>query len=135
MQRGSRQSGRGVSRRHFLREAATGAAVAASTTAAVGAQRSFNSSGSESSSATQPIRIPPEFSSAAQTPPASLQFPMARPGGATEFRFTWLTREPLVLHYDPHAATLTFKGLLPGVARGSPLLAAVHAVPCRWYCT
>lgn len=52
----------------------------------------------------------------------------ARPGGATEFRFTWLTREPMVLHYDAHAATLTFKGLLPGVARGSPLLAEVHAL-------
>ncbi|HUE89088.1 MAG TPA: hypothetical protein VMO26_23665 [Vicinamibacterales bacterium] len=35
----------------------------------------------------------------------------ARPGGATEFRFTWLTREPLVLRYDPRGATLTFKGL------------------------
>jgi hypothetical protein len=51
----------------------------------------------------------------------------ARPGGATEFRFTWLTREPLVLRYDPRDATLTFRGVLPGVARGSRLLAEVQA--------
>jgi hypothetical protein len=50
-----------------------------------------------------------------------------RPDGTTEFRFTWLTREPLVLRCDPRTATLTFFGLLPGVARGSPLLAEVHA--------
>jgi hypothetical protein len=76
MQRGSRQSGRGVSRRHFLRDAATGAAAAASTSAAGGAPRSLTSSGAESHSAPQPIRIPPEFSAAAQIPPASLQFLM-----------------------------------------------------------
>jgi len=52
----------------------------------------------------------------------------ARPGGTTEFRFTWLTREPLMLRYDPRNATLTFNGLLPGVARGSPLLAEVQAL-------
>lgn len=52
----------------------------------------------------------------------------ARRGGAAEFRFTWLTREPLVLRYDPGAETLTFKGLLPGVARGSPLLTELQAL-------
>jgi hypothetical protein len=32
-----------------------------------------------------------------------------------------LTREPLVLRDDVWRRTLTFSGLLPGVARGSPL--------------
>jgi hypothetical protein len=48
--------------------------------------------------------------------------------GVHEFRFTWLTREPIVLRYDPRGASLTFKELLPGVARASPLLADVQAL-------
>ena len=48
-------------------------------------------------------------------------------GGVREFRFTWLTREPMRLRYDPHHQTLTFHELLPGVARASPLLAEVQA--------
>ena len=31
-------------------------------------------------------------------------------GGTQEFRFTWLTREPMVLSHDRAAATLTFNG-------------------------
>jgi hypothetical protein len=42
-------------------------------------------------------------------------------GGKQEFRFTWLTREPMVLIHDPATATLTFKELLPDVARASLL--------------
>ena len=49
-------------------------------------------------------------------------------GGVREFRFTWLTREPMLLRYDPRRQTLTFKKLLPGVARASPLLADVRAL-------
>ena len=45
-----------------------------------------------------------------------------------EFRFTWLTRAPMVLSHDGAAATLTFKELLPEVARASPLLADVEAL-------
>jgi hypothetical protein len=45
-----------------------------------------------------------------------------------EFRFTWLTREPVILRYDPRNESLTFKELLPGVARASPLLADVQAL-------
>jgi thiamine pyrophosphate-dependent acetolactate synthase large subunit-like protein len=77
MQRGPRQSGRGVSRRRFLHNAAAGAgaAVAASTGAAASVdQAALARDGA--SSATTPIRIPPEFSAAAQTAPASQQFPM-----------------------------------------------------------
>jgi hypothetical protein len=48
--------------------------------------------------------------------------------GIREFRFTWLTREPVVLRYDPRGPSLTFKELLPGVARASPLLAEVQAL-------
>lgn len=48
--------------------------------------------------------------------------------GVQEFRFTWLTREPIVLRYDPRASSLLFKALLPGVARASPLLAEVQAL-------
>ena len=47
-------------------------------------------------------------------------------GGTREFRFTWLTREPITLVYDAAAATLTFRDLLPDVARASPLLAEVQ---------
>jgi hypothetical protein len=50
-----------------------------------------------------------------------------RPGGTTEFRFLWLTREPVVLRCDPRDRSLTFTRLLPGVARGSPLLAEMQA--------
>ena len=49
-------------------------------------------------------------------------------GGVQEFRFTWLTREPIVLRYDPRGSSLLFKELLPGVARASPLLADVQAL-------
>jgi hypothetical protein len=49
-------------------------------------------------------------------------------GGTQEFRFTWLTREPMVLSHDHAARTLTFKQLLPEVARASPLLADVEAL-------
>ena len=48
--------------------------------------------------------------------------------GIQEFRFTWLTRAPIVLSHDEEAATLTFKELLPEVARASPLLADVEAL-------
>ena len=51
-----------------------------------------------------------------------------RRSGTQEFRFTWLTREPMVLSHDSAAATLTFKELLPEVARASPLLADVEAL-------
>ena len=51
-----------------------------------------------------------------------------RSQGVQEFRFTWLTREPMRLRYDRTAASLTFVGLLPGVARASPLLADVLAL-------
>lgn len=49
-------------------------------------------------------------------------------GGTQEFRFTWLTRAPMVLSHDGAAATLTFKELLPDVTRASPLLADVEAL-------
>jgi hypothetical protein len=49
-------------------------------------------------------------------------------GGVREFRFTWLTRQPVVLRYDPRRLSLTFKELLPGVACASPLLADVQAL-------
>ena len=45
-----------------------------------------------------------------------------------EFVFTWLTPEPIVLRYDSRRRSLTFKELLPGVARASPLLADVQAL-------
>lgn len=45
-----------------------------------------------------------------------------------EFRFTWLTREPVVLRYDSRTESLTFTKLLPGVARASSLLADVQAL-------
>lgn len=51
-----------------------------------------------------------------------------RRDGVREFRFTWLTREPIVLRYDSRRRSLTFKDLLPGVARASPLLADVQAL-------
>jgi hypothetical protein len=47
-------------------------------------------------------------------------------GGRQEYRFTWLTREPITLVYDDAARTLTFRELLPDVARASPLLADVQ---------
>jgi hypothetical protein len=46
--------------------------------------------------------------------------------GATEFRFTWLTREPMVLEYDAKEERLTFRHLLPQVPRGSAIAAAVQ---------
>ena len=79
MQRGSRQSGRGVSRRHFLHKAATGAgvAVAVSTSTARGNQRAVDSRAAVLPSATShPLRVPPEFSNAAETAPIDLRFPM-----------------------------------------------------------
>ena len=47
-------------------------------------------------------------------------------GGTQQFRFTGLTREPMTLVFDPAAATLTLKELLPQVARGSAVLADVE---------
>lgn len=53
---------------------------------------------------------------------------VARRNGVEEYRFSWLTREPMTVTYDPAASTLTFKNLLPDVARASPLLADVAAL-------
>jgi hypothetical protein len=36
-----------------------------------------------------------------------------RRGGLEEFRFTWLTREPTIVRFNPTAGTLTFFDLLP----------------------
>ncbi|HUE84944.1 MAG TPA: thiamine pyrophosphate-binding protein, partial [Vicinamibacterales bacterium] len=79
MPRSLRRSGRGVSRRHFLRDAATtaGVAIAASAGAASTTQPAANLRAAESShAATYPLQIPAEFSAADQAAPASLQFPM-----------------------------------------------------------
>jgi hypothetical protein len=46
-----------------------------------------------------------------------------RRGGASEYRFAWLTPAPLTLTYDPRTGVLTFANLLPGVRSGTPLLA------------
>ena len=33
--------------------------------------------------------------------------------GRHEYRFTWLTRRPMIVAFDPQTSVLTFKGLLP----------------------
>lgn len=42
-----------------------------------------------------------------------------------EYRFTWLTREPMVVRFDSVSRTLSFRGLLTGVTRGSAVMADV----------
>jgi hypothetical protein len=49
-------------------------------------------------------------------------------GGADEYRFTWLTREPMMIRFDSVARTLSFRDLLPGVTRGSAVMADVEAL-------
>jgi hypothetical protein len=49
-------------------------------------------------------------------------------GGRREFRYTWLTRRPMIVTYDLKTATLTFKDLLPGVAAGSGLGSELKAI-------
>jgi hypothetical protein len=44
-----------------------------------------------------------------------------RAGGA-QFRFTWITRQPMTVTYDPKAAALVFRDLLPGIERIPGLL-------------
>lgn len=51
-----------------------------------------------------------------------------RRAGVIEFRFRWLTREPLVLEYDAKEETLTFKHLLPQARRGSEIAGAAQAL-------
>jgi hypothetical protein len=48
------------------------------------------------------------------------------PGRKASFRIAWLTREPVLLTFDPGASSLVFDRLLPDVARASPLLAEVQ---------
>jgi len=45
--------------------------------------------------------------------------------GRLEFQFTWLTREPVTITYEPKRGALTFRHLLPGLRDGSPALADV----------
>ncbi|MGQ0732199.1 MAG: hypothetical protein ACT4QD_00935 [Acidobacteriota bacterium] len=46
----------------------------------------------------------------------------------TTFRFGWLTSRPLTLIHDANSETLSFRNLLPGVGRESPLLSDVAAL-------
>jgi hypothetical protein len=48
--------------------------------------------------------------------------------GLEEFRFTWLTREPTIVRFDPAAGTLTFVELLPGAERAAAVFEDVDAL-------
>jgi len=49
-------------------------------------------------------------------------------GGRVEFRFAWLTRQPLTVTYEPRTGALTFRRLLPGVSTKSAPFADVTAL-------
>jgi hypothetical protein len=44
------------------------------------------------------------------------------------YRFTWLTRRPTILQFDPRRITLVFPALLPEVGRGSPLARELSSI-------
>jgi hypothetical protein len=49
------------------------------------------------------------------------------PKGSTEFRFNWLWNLPFCLQFDPARRAIVFRKLLPNVAAGSDLNAALKA--------
>ncbi|MBZ5559980.1 MAG: hypothetical protein LAO77_22190 [Acidobacteriia bacterium] len=54
----------------------------------------------------------------------------ARPArnGRHDFRFTWLTRQPMTITYDPKSRRLSFRNLLPRVGRYPGLRARLKHV-------
>lgn len=48
--------------------------------------------------------------------------------GLDEYRFTWLTREPTIVRFDPGTDTLTFSDLLPGAGSESAVVQDVEAL-------
>jgi hypothetical protein len=53
-------------------------------------------------------------------------------GGRVEFRFTWLTRQPLTVAYEPRTGALTFRELLPGMsARSAPFAEVIALIEGR----
>src|SRR5207253_355439 len=48
--------------------------------------------------------------------------------GMLRFRFTWLTRRPMIVIYDPKAASWTFQDLLPGVGNDPVIRAELEAL-------
>jgi hypothetical protein len=49
-------------------------------------------------------------------------------GGRQTFSFTWLTRRPMALTFEPKSGALVFKNLLPGVGANRALVADLKAV-------
>lgn len=50
------------------------------------------------------------------------------PRGADEYRFTWLTRAPTIVRFDPVGRVLTFTDLLPNMEHGSAVVQDVEAL-------
>jgi hypothetical protein len=51
--------------------------------------------------------------------------------GRLEFQFTWLTREPVTITYEPKSGALTFRHLLPGLRRSSALADVTELIDDR----
>jgi hypothetical protein len=49
-------------------------------------------------------------------------------GGRRHFSFTWLTRRPTTLSFEPKAGVLEFKHLLPGVGSNRTLVSDLKAI-------
>ena len=49
-------------------------------------------------------------------------------GRSSEFRFTWLTRRPMTVSYDPKYAALTFQDLFPGLHQDPKLVSELRAI-------
>jgi len=49
-------------------------------------------------------------------------------GGRQNFSFTWITRRPMSLSFEPRTGALVFKDLLPGVGANRALVSDLKAV-------
>ena len=49
-------------------------------------------------------------------------------GGRQNFSFTWLTRRPMALSYEPKSGALVFKDLLPGVGANRALVSELKSI-------
>jgi hypothetical protein len=47
--------------------------------------------------------------------------------GRLEYRFSWLTRRPMTLRFDPRTGVLSFRRLFPGVTTRAGMVADLHA--------
>lgn len=48
--------------------------------------------------------------------------------GRRNFRFTWLTRQPMTIAYEPKSRRLSFRNLLPGVGKYPGLVAGLKRI-------